>query len=70
MSTTNWHLPKALPVTEQQGRLPSASAEIEPYVAAAVDLQHLLGSSGRTEALCVPGNLVGQVFRELDIFRD
>ena len=26
------------------------------------------GSSGWSEALCAPGNLVGQVFRELDVF--
>ena len=40
LSTTNWHWPKALPLTEQQGHLPSASAEIEPCATAAVDLQH------------------------------
>ena len=42
LSTTNWHLPRTLPMTEQQGHLPSASVEIETCVAAATDLQHLL----------------------------
>ena len=47
LSTTNWHLPRALPVTEQQqpGHLPSASAseEMEPCAPAAVDPQYPLG---------------------------
>ena len=38
MSTTNWHLTRALPMTEQQGRLPSVSAELEPCAAAPVAL--------------------------------
>ena len=42
VSTTNWHFPRALPTTEQQGHLPSASVEIEPCATAAVDLQHSL----------------------------
>ena len=42
LSTTNWHLPRALPMIEQQGHLPSASAETEPCAAAAADLQHPL----------------------------
>ena len=42
LSATNWHLPRALPTTEQQGLLPSASVEIETCAAAAIDLQHLL----------------------------
>ena len=42
MSTTNWHLPRALPAAEHQGHLPPASAETEPCAAAAADLQHLL----------------------------
>ena len=42
LSTTNWHLPRALPMTEQQMHLPSASVEIEPHAAVAVDLQHPL----------------------------
>ena len=29
LSTPNWHLPRALPMTEQQGHLPFASVEIE-----------------------------------------
>ena len=32
-SITNWHLPRALPMTEQQRHLPSASVEIEPHAA-------------------------------------
>ena len=39
LSSTNWHLPRALPMTEQQRCLPSASMEIEPHAATAVDLQ-------------------------------
>ena len=54
-------------MTEQR-HLPSASAENAPYAAIAVDLQQPRGSSGWSEALCAPGNLVGQVFRELDFF--
>ena len=42
MSTTNGLLPRALPKTEQKRRLSSASTEIEPHTAIAVDLQHLL----------------------------
>ena len=42
LSTTNWQLPRALSMTEQQGHLPSAFAETEPCAAAAVDLQHPL----------------------------
>ena len=42
MSTTNWHLPNALPMTEQQRHLPSASMEIEPHPAIAVALQQPL----------------------------
>ena len=42
ISTTNWHLPRALPMTEQQRHLPSASMEIEPHGAIAVDLQQSL----------------------------
>ena len=39
LSATNWRLPRALPRTEQQRHLPSASAETEPHAAIAVDLQ-------------------------------
>ena len=41
--------------------LPFASLETEPCASAAVDLQHPWGSSGRSETLCDPGNMVGQV---------
>ena len=44
MSTTNWHLPRALPTVEQQRHLPSTSTEIEPHAAIAVDLQHVRAS--------------------------
>ena len=37
-----WHLPRALPMTEQQRHLPSASMEFEPYAALAVDLKQSL----------------------------
>ena len=62
MSTTNWHLPRALPRTEQQSCLSPASMEIEAHAAIAGDRQQPL-SSGWSEAHCAPENLVGQVFR-------
>ena len=34
MSTTNWHLPRALPTTEQQRHLSSASMEIRTSLVA------------------------------------
>ena len=40
LSTTNWHLPGALSVTEQQGHLPAAFAETELCATTAADLQH------------------------------
>ena len=42
LSTTNWHLPRALPMSDQQRHLPSASKEVEPHAAIAVDLQQPL----------------------------
>ena len=42
LPTTNWRLPRALPTTEQQGHLPSASVESEPHAAVATDLQQPL----------------------------
>ena len=39
---TNWHLPRASPMTEQQRHLPSASMEIEPHATVADDLQQPL----------------------------
>ena len=42
MSTKKWHLPRALPRTEQQRHLPSASTEIETHAASAIDLQQSL----------------------------
>ena len=54
-----------------QGRLPSASVETEHWAAAAVDLQHPLREFRvETKALCAPQNLVEQVFRQLDIFKN
>ena len=58
-----------VPAIEQQGHLSPASAETEPELLAAVDLQHPEGvqGGGRHSA---PGNLVEQVFRESGIFRN
>ena len=68
----NWHLPRALPATEQQGHLPSASTETEACAAADTRLQPQplpegVQGGGRRSA---PGNLVEQVFRELNTFRN
>ena len=66
LSTTNWHLPRSLPTTEQQCHLPSASMEIEPYIDIAVEFQKPLREFRWSEVLCAPGNLMGQ----LDVFRN
>ena len=42
VSTTNWHLPRALRTTGQQRCFPSASLELEPHAAIAVDPQQPL----------------------------
>ena len=42
VSTSNWLLPRALPMPEQQRHLPSASVENELHAAVAVDLQRTL----------------------------
>ena len=42
MSATSWHLPRALPVTEQQRHICHAGAEVEPPAALAIDLQQPL----------------------------
>ena len=42
ISTTNWHLTRALQTTEQQRHLPSASMETEAHAAIAADLQQSL----------------------------
>ena len=42
VSTTNWHLTRALPMTEQQRHLPSASTETEPHAAVPIDIQQSL----------------------------
>lgn len=39
LSTTSWHLTRALPMTEQQRHLPSVSMETESYADIAVSLQ-------------------------------
>ena len=70
VSTTNWHLPRALPISEQQRHFPSASMETEPHVLQLLTFNNPQGSSGWIEALCGPGNLEGQVFRSLDVFRN
>ena len=54
---------RALPTTEQQRHLPRASTEIEPHAAIAASFNNPWRSSALREALCAPGNLVGQVFR-------
>ena len=68
--TTNWHLPRALPRTEQQRHLPSASREIEPPAAVAADFQQSLREFRWSKALCAPGNLVGQDFRQMFLGTD
>ena len=63
VSTTNCLLPRALPVTEHQGHLPSALAETEPCATATVDLQHPLREfTAESGTLCFR-DLVEQVFR-------
>ena len=57
-------------MSEQQRHLPSASTAIELHAAIAVGLQYPWGNSEWSEAVCAPGNLVGQVFRQLDAFRN
>ena len=58
-----------LPLAEQQqGHLPSASGENEPY-GAATDFSPLKGVQGGLRH-SAPGNLVEQVFGESDIFRN
>ena len=57
VSTTKWHLPRALPRTEQQRHLPSAS----------VDLRQALREFRVEGGASAPGNLIAQVFRELDV---
>ena len=53
LSTTNWHLPRAVPRSEQQRHLPSASTELGPHAAAAVDLPQSLREFGaESGALC------------------
>lgn len=70
VSTINWHLPRALPTTEQQRRLPSACRRLSPTLLQLSTFNTPWGSSGWREALCAPGNLVGQVFRLLEVFRN
>ena len=41
LPTTNWHLPRTLPTTEQQMHLPSAM-EFEPHAAVAIGLRQAL----------------------------
>ena len=68
---TEWlTLSRALPVTEQQGCLPSAAVEAEACAAAAAEPPTPPGGSGWSEAICAPRGLMGQVFRWLDIFRN
>ena len=49
VSTANWHLPRALPMTEQE-HLTTASAEIEPCAAIATE-----GVQGEVRHCVLPG---------------
>ena len=62
VSTTNGHLSRTLPATEQQGHLSSASVEIETSTTAAVNLQNPLGEFKVEWDELSPGTLVRQVF--------
>ena len=42
LSTTDWHLPRALPKAEQKRHLPSASTETEHHATIAADVQQSL----------------------------
>ena len=46
-------------MTEQQRHLPAASMEREPH-AELLTFSNPCGGSGKSEALCAPGGLVGQ----------
>ena len=63
-------LSRALPVTEQRGRLPSAPWRSKPVLLRLLNLQRHLKESGCSETICAPWDLMGQVFRWLDIFRN
>ena len=52
-----------------KGTLPSSYAEIIPCATETVDLQHPLREFKVEWGHSAPRKLVGQVFRELDIFR-
>ena len=52
-------------MTEQQRPLPSASMKIEPRAAMPLTFNNPWGISGWSEALCAPGNLVGQFSRSV-----
>ena len=62
VSTTNGHLSRGLPATEQQGPLSSASMEIETRAPAAVNLQNPLREFKVVWDMLSAGTLVGQVF--------
>ena len=83
MATHSSTLAWKMPWTEECGRLQSMgsqrvghdwatslSTEIEPLLLQLVTFSNPWGSSGWREALCAPGNLVGQVCRWLDVFRN
>lgn len=59
MSTINWHLPRALPTTEQQRRLPSACRRLSPTLLQLSTFNTPEGVQGGEEALCAPGESGG-----------
>ena len=70
VSTTNWHLPRALPMTEQQGHCHLPLRRLNLMLPELLTFNNPWGSLGWSEALCAPGNLVGHVLRWLDVFRN
>ena len=63
VSTANRHLPRALPMTEEQKPLPSACMEIEPHAATAADLQQPLREFRVERGSLCSRESAGQVFR-------
>ena len=55
VSIANWHLPRALPTTQQQRRLPSAPTEIEPHAASWRPLTLPEGAQGRVRHSVLQG---------------
>ena len=68
LSTTNWHLEHCQWRNKGVCRLPLWRPN--PVLLRLLIFDTPWGSSGWRQALCAPANLVGQVFRQLDIFRN